>query len=185
MPSCPDACLLAAARRGEDRAYSLLFDRHRPTALRYARSFRIGSADADEAVCAAFARVFAVVQDGRGPELDLLPYLLVAVRNAVMQQLRQRKGRILYLPGIAENAAVSDPRAAEADDGPVSDRTRAAFDSLPAAWRRVLWATQVDGVGTHQLAERLSLSPNATAALAMRARRGLRRAFAASDTCGA
>ena len=180
--SCTDACLLAAARTGDESAFDQLFHRHRRRAACYARSFRVSRADADEAVAHAFARTFVVIQSGRGPAQNLFPYLLVAVRNAVTQGQRGRKLLISY---VGDDADLDHHRMDIHDrgDNELAGQARRAFDMLPPAWRRVLWATQVDGFGPQQVAEALHLTPNAAAALAMRARRGLRRAFDELETC--
>ncbi len=180
--SCSDACLLAEARSGNEWAFNQLFHRHRRRAVHYSRSFHVSEADADEAVAHAFARTFVVIKSGRGPAQDLLPYLLVAVRNAVVQGQRRRKLRISYVGDDADlDLACTDDDLC--GDDQLTRQARVAFDMLPPAWRRVLWATLVDGFGPQQVAEALHLTPNAAAALAMRARRGLRRAFHQLDAC--
>lgn len=180
--SCSDACLLAAARAGDESAFNQLFDRHRSRATRYARSFRVSTTAADEAVAHAFARTFVVIQSGRGPAQELFPYLVVAVRNAVMQGQRRRKLCISYV-GDNDDLDQHGVDVHDLGENELAQQALVAFDTLPPAWRRVLWATQVDGFGPQQVAEALHLSPNAAAALAMRARRGLRRAFAQLETC--
>ncbi len=53
-----------------------------------------------------------------------------------------------------------------------------AFQALPARWRRVLWQLEVEGRRPRDLADELGMTPNAVAALGMRARAGLRKAYA-------
>jgi hypothetical protein len=52
-----------------------------------------------------------------------------------------------------------------------------AFTSLPERWRSVLWQTEVEGEQPSMVAPHFGLSANATAALARRARQGLRAAY--------
>jgi hypothetical protein len=52
-----------------------------------------------------------------------------------------------------------------------------AFVSLPERWRSVLWQTEVEGEQPAVVAPHFGLSANATAALARRARQGLRAAY--------
>jgi hypothetical protein len=54
---------------------------------------------------------------------------------------------------------------------------RRAFTSLPERWRKVLWKMEVEGQRPAAVATNFGLSPNATAALARRARQGLRAAY--------
>jgi hypothetical protein len=52
-----------------------------------------------------------------------------------------------------------------------------AFTSLPQRWRAVLWRVEVEGERPAVVARHFGLSPNATAALARRARQGLQAAY--------
>ena len=52
-----------------------------------------------------------------------------------------------------------------------------AFQELPERWQLVLWHTEIEGQPPAAVAPLLGLSPNATAALAVRAREGLRQAY--------
>ncbi|WP_187346213.1 zf-HC2 domain-containing protein, partial [Cellulosimicrobium sp. CUA-896] len=52
-----------------------------------------------------------------------------------------------------------------------------AFRELPERWRSVLWYTEVEGMGARETGALLGMSAQAAAALAYRAREGLRRAW--------
>jgi Putative zinc-finger/Sigma-70, region 4 len=52
-----------------------------------------------------------------------------------------------------------------------------AFATLPKRWQQVLWFTEVDQASPARIAPLLGISPNAVAALAYRAREGLRQAY--------
>lgn len=52
-----------------------------------------------------------------------------------------------------------------------------AFETLPQRWRSVLWMIDVEGRRTSDVAHRLGLSPNGTAALTKRARAALGQAW--------
>ncbi|GGU94336.1 hypothetical protein GCM10010211_71810 [Streptomyces albospinus] len=51
------------------------------------------------------------------------------------------------------------------------------FAALPERWQTVLWHTEVEGESPAQVAPLLGLSANAVAALACRAREGLRKEY--------
>jgi hypothetical protein len=53
----------------------------------------------------------------------------------------------------------------------------AAFTRLPDRWRLALWYTEVEGRSPAQVAPLLGMTPNGVAALAYRAREGLRKAY--------
>jgi DNA-directed RNA polymerase specialized sigma24 family protein len=56
----------------------------------------------------------------------------------------------------------------------------AAFASLSVRWRQVIWWSEVEALGPHDIGRRLGLSPTAAAALSYRARRALRAAYLAA-----
>ena len=54
---------------------------------------------------------------------------------------------------------------------------RQAFAALPRRWQIILWRTAVDHDRNIEIGQDLGITPNAVAALAKRARRGLRQAY--------
>ncbi|MGH9040247.1 MAG: sigma factor-like helix-turn-helix DNA-binding protein, partial [Acidimicrobiia bacterium] len=52
-----------------------------------------------------------------------------------------------------------------------------ALQALPSRWRTVLWLTEVEGLSPAEVSRRIGIKPNAVAALAYRARKGLREAY--------
>ena len=60
-----------------------------------------------------------------------------------------------------------------------------AFASLPERWRTVLWHTEVEGARPAEVAASLGLTANGVAALAYRAREGLRQAYLQMHLSGA
>jgi RNA polymerase sigma factor (sigma-70 family) len=180
-----DEALLDAARAGDDVAFTGLYRRHIGAARQYAaRRCRAGAA-ADDAVATAFAAVFRAILNGGGPTIDFKPYLLAAIRNAIVDEARRRAARaeVVAVDGIdAEVVACQAP-----DDTTLGSRMCAALDALPDRQRRALWDTEVEGRTNDEMARRLELSSNAFAALKKRARRNLAAAYAeqvaGSDVC--
>ena len=82
---------------------------------------------------------------------------------------------------LSDDVAVfEDGTRAPAD--PMSRQTeismmRQAFAALPRRWQVILWRTAVDHDRNIEIGHDLGISPNAVAALAKRARRGLRQAY--------
>ena len=68
-------------------------------------------------------------------------------------------------------------RTIAAGSPPSAQLIARAFTSLPQRWRAVLWQVEVEGERPAVVAPHFGLSPNATAALARRARQGLRAAY--------
>ncbi|HEX5996576.1 MAG TPA: zf-HC2 domain-containing protein [Jiangellales bacterium] len=172
-----DALLLERTRAGDLSAFDALYRRHGSDARRVARIVSDNRRQADDIVAEAFARVLAKIRAGAGPTDVLMPYLRIVVRRLAVD--RHRAG------GSDERSA--DPALLDelptADDGiaprPDHDLVRAAFESLPERWQRVLWHTEIEGRAPASLVPALAGSSNAVDALAYRAREGLRQAFLA------
>lgn len=170
-----DAELIAAVRAGDEDAYAQLYRRHHGPALRYARSLASSSAEAEDLVADAFTRVLAALRTGNGPDEAFRPYLLSAVRNAFYDLTRRanRERPVDDLTPFAPEAPFVDPVLAKDERRLVA----LAFSELPERWQTVLWHTEVEGEKPASVAPLLGISANAVAALAYRAREGLRERY--------
>ncbi|MFL6144604.1 MAG: sigma-70 family RNA polymerase sigma factor [Labedaea sp.] len=169
-----DAELIAAVRRGDTRAYGLLYERHLAVAKRAASCLAATPAEREDLVAEGFTRVLQTLRSGRGPDLDFRPYLLVTLRHLAINAARRTPNTALF-------ADVPDTYLPQHDD-PTDARLRgseaaAAFAELPQRWRVVLWHTEVEGESPAAIAPMLGMTPNGVAALAYRAREGLRQAY--------
>jgi RNA polymerase sigma factor (sigma-70 family) len=166
-----DAELLGQVRDGDDAALADLYVRHRPAALRLARSYGAGD-DAEDVVSEAFERVLGALRRGRGPADAFRPYLFVTVRRLAAQRAGDDHGSLDEVP----EAVV----AAEADEMiDVSERALVAeaFAALPDRWQTVLWHTAVEGRRPRDLARTVGMPANTVAVLAHRARERLRQRY--------
>jgi RNA polymerase sigma factor (sigma-70 family) len=169
-----DAELISAVRGGDTDAYGELFGRHVDAARRLAR--QLGSAaDADDLVSEAFVRVLSVLQRGGGPDLAFRAYLLTAVRRLHVDRIRA--GSRLHSTDDLEPFDPGVPFRDTAVEGFENAAAARAFASLPERWQMVLWHTEVEGQKPAEIAPLLGMSANSVAALAYRAREGLRQAF--------
>src|SRR5205809_406500 len=75
------------------------------------------------------------------------------------------------------SSARAAARSLGASRSDVDDLVAEAFASLPERWQMVLWHTEVEGRPAAEVGPLLALAPNAVAALAYRAREGLRQAY--------
>lgn len=182
-----DAELISQVRAGDIDAYGTLYDRHRDAAQRLARELTT-SVEADDLVSESFAKVLPIIQGGGGPDVSFRAYLLTCVRRVHIDRVRAG-GRTQptddmepFDPGTPfEDPALDDfERAA----------TARAFASLPERWQLVLWHTEVEGDKPADIAPLLGMTANSVAALAYRAREGLRQAYlrshladTADDSC--
>jgi RNA polymerase sigma factor (sigma-70 family) len=174
LSALSDAELITSSRAGSDAAFAVLYSRHAGSARAAARSLGASRSDVDDLVAEAFTRVLSALQRGAGPEVAFRPYLMTCVRNAWYDKAR-KDGRV-DVPGDVPE----DINLALLNVPPDSEDARmvaAAFASLPERWQMVLWHTEVEGRPAAEVGPLLGLAPNAVAALAYRAREGLRQAY--------
>ncbi|WP_187432610.1 sigma-70 family RNA polymerase sigma factor [Agromyces mariniharenae] len=167
-----DGALIERTRRGDRAAYGELWQRHAPSARTVARSF--SSLDPDDLVAESFTRIYDAILAGRGPTGAFRPYLFTTVRNTAASWGRSRHETTLDTLESFEDPATSESATLDALD---RSTTAQAFRSLPTRWQEVLWYTEVEGMQPAQVAPLVGMSANATAALAYRAREGLRQAW--------
>lgn len=169
-----DRALLARLRAGEDAAFGELFARHSSAVRRLAFGLASDRAEAEDITAEAFFRVLQAIRRGSGPVDNVRGYLLIVARRVAWEwRVRHRD-----VP-VSEEELTNHAGASPDDNGASTERnliTR-AFTSLPERWRRVLWKVEVEGERPAVVALNFGLSPNATAALARRARQGLRAAY--------
>jgi RNA polymerase sigma factor (sigma-70 family) len=166
--------LVEATRAGDTDAFAELWVRHSAAARRAAGQFR-STADPDDLVAEAYARILASIRGGKGPSGAFRPYLFVTIRNlAARIASSSREEAVEDLDDLGQAApSAADPTLAALD----RSLTVHAFQSLPERWQTVLWYTAVEGMKPAEVGPLLGLSANATAALALRARTALRQAW--------
>jgi len=170
-----DADLIAASRTGDAAAYAALYQRHAATAHGLARQLVRGQAEADDVVAETFAKILDLLRRGGGPDGTFRPYLLTAVRRSAYDRHRAERRQIVtgemeaFDPGVP----FADPAVADLERTMIAR----AFTSLPERWQAVLWHTEIEGARPAEVASLLGLTANGVAALAYRAREGLRQAY--------
>ncbi|RSD17151.1 RNA polymerase sigma factor [Amycolatopsis eburnea] len=171
----PDRRLLAELRAGNPAAGDRLFRRHAGPLRRVAARWARQPAERDDLVAEAFACVLAVVRAGGGPKDDLRPYLVVTMRNlaARWNRYRERVEPHAVVPGAAVAEGTEELVLRRSTD----ELVRSAFHTLPVRWRTVLWNIVAEGRTPADLAPVMGISANGVAALAGRARAGLRLAY--------
>ncbi|WP_157248656.1 sigma factor [Nonomuraea typhae] len=170
-----DADLLEAVRGGNAAAYGELYERHVVAARALARQLVRGETDVEDVVAESFTKILDLVGRGGGPDAGFRPYLLTVVRRTVYDRSRVESRQVstgeieLFDPGV--------PFVDPALTGLEKSLIARAFLSLPDRWRAVLWHTEVESAKPADVAPLLGLSANGVAALAYRAREGLRQAY--------
>jgi RNA polymerase sigma factor (sigma-70 family) len=182
-----DAELISQVRAGDIDAYGLLYDRHRDAALRLSRQLA-STGEAADLVSESFAKLLPILQGGGGPDISFRAYLLTCVRRVHIDRVRagQRSQPTDDLEPFDPGTPFEDPAVDEFE----RTATARAFASLPERWQLVLWHTEVEGEKPGEIAPMLGMTANSVAALAHRAREGLRQAYlrshladTAEDSC--
>lgn len=166
--------LLSRLRGGQDEAFSELFELHAPAVRRLARGIAADHSEAEDITAETFFRVLRAIKRGKGPNDNVRGYLLTVARRVAWEW----KGASHDVPvsddELTFRAGVSEFNASRTAEHTLITR---AFTSLPERWRTVLWQTEVEGEQPAAVGPKFGLSANATAALARRARQGLRAAY--------
>ncbi|SFA83409.1 RNA polymerase sigma factor, sigma-70 family [Amycolatopsis marina] len=174
-PSAADEpALLQRLREGDDAAFGELFELHAAAVRRLALGMAADRAEAEDITAETFFRVLQALRRGSGPRDNVRAYLLTVARRVCWEWHGARRDVPVSDDELNTRAgAGADSQARAAEHNLISR----AFSSLPERWRSVLWQTEVEGEQPAVVAPHFGLSPNATAALARRARLGLRAAY--------
>ena len=180
-----DAELIVAVRSGDSSAYAELWTRHHTAVLRYAQQF--GASGAEDLVSEAFARLLRVLKSGGGPDMNVRPYLLTTVKR-IRIDIATRYERRVGLTAEDSELERDAPRAIDAEEATLealeARTVWKAYAALPERWQTVLWHTLIEERPPAEVAPILGSTPNAVAALSMRAREGLRQAFLQAQVRG-
>jgi len=170
-----DAELTEAVRRGDGVAYGVLYERHLGVARRAAGALAATHAERDDLVAEAFARLLRVLRAGGGPDAEFRPYLITTMRN-VMISWRRKDSVVSLMPDVPEVRPAAGPEV-EVGGRLHAEVAAEAFARLPERWRQVLWRTEIEEEPPAKVASSLGMTANGVAALAYRAREGLRQAY--------
>ncbi|RYV49447.1 sigma-70 family RNA polymerase sigma factor, partial [Pengzhenrongella frigida] len=174
-----DAELITAARAGDAAAFGTLYERHAPAARAVARQYTRSTADAEDIVSDGFTRVFAVMRNGGGPDVAFRAYLFTVVRRLAYagaeggRRVQPTDDMAVFETAFGAAGSVEDPALAGFENAAVAK----AYASLPERWQAALWYTEIEELSAAQIAPLLGLTANGVAALAYRAREGLRQAY--------
>ena len=178
-----DADLIAASQAGDVAAYDSLYRRHVAAAHGLARQLVRNRAEADDVVAETFAKILDLLHRGGGPDDAFRPYLLAAVRRAAYDRHRAERRQLVTdeMEAFDRGVPFADPAVADLERTIIAR----AFASLPERWQAVLWHTEIEGARPADVAPLLGLTANSVAALAYRAREGLRQAYLQMHLSGA
>lgn len=166
-----DEELAELVRRGDDDAFGVLWERHVAAGRAAARQFS-RLADPDDLVSEAYLSIFRALRGGGGPREAFRTYLYRSIRNLAYTRSRTAAPVSLELVGDLEDDSLDLEQSTM--ENTITVR---AFRTLPTRWQTVLWYTEVEGLQPADVAPFFGMTPNGVAALAHRAREGLRKAW--------
>jgi RNA polymerase sigma factor (sigma-70 family) len=172
--------LIVRARSGDHDAIARLYREHRPLAMQIANRL-CRPADVDDVVAEAFTKVLDQIDRGAGPQVSFRAYLVSAVRSAAAD-IGRRNVRLDWSTDVEQAAAAGPTNAADLPGGDMlteSSVLAEAVSRLPSRWQLVVWWTVVERRSLAEVGDALGINANAAAALAFRAREGLRDAYLA------
>lgn len=182
-----DAQLIAAARRGDHRAFRTIMERNNRRLYRLARALLKDDADAEEVVQESYLRAFAALPSFRG-EASLATWLTRIVLNEALgrkrktkatveltavEAMQERPGQIIWFPLMNPDA---NPERAVAQRE-IRKLLENAIDGLPEPFRLVFVMRDVEEMSIEETAMLLSIRPETVKTRLHRARRLLREAL--------
>lgn len=182
-----DEWLIKAVRGGNIAAYGELYVRHVGAANNLARQLARSAIEADDLVSEAFSKALSSLQGGRGPDSAFRAYLLTALRHTAYDKTRRdRKVELTEDVTTAVNPVLVSVQFNDtASAGLEKELAAKAFARLPERWQKVLWLTEIESRSPAEVGPKLGLTANGVAALAYRAREGLRQAYLQEHLAGA
>ncbi len=165
-----DHSLLLATARGDEAAFAILVERHRPRLVRYATS-RCGrdGALAEDAVQDGLVRAHRAIVAGKVP-VDVEAWLFAIVRNRCHDYFRAARPTAPLPPELPGGAPSAFEVVAQ------GERLAGALDAverLPSAQRNALVGRELEGRSYEELARRHATTVPAVKSLLHRARSAL------------
>lgn len=167
--------LIKLTRSGNMEAYSALWKRHYPVAVRVARR-STNKVDPEELASEAFMKVLKAIKNGSGPQDNFRAYLLTSVRNVASTVGSAGDSQV---QDQLENHSHSEVLKVDDHQEAIVEKmiTVRAFRTLPTRWQEALWFRDIEDLSVNQVAEILGMSPNSVTQLILRAREGMKQAW--------
>ncbi len=147
-----DEALARAASRGQQAAFSALFDRYHAPLERYCRSILLNAEDAQDAAQNALTAALRALRDDRTPPVRLKPWLYRIAHNEALAVARRRPGNT-PLDDHAEAVAPDDCSTREQLRELLGD-----LQTLPERQRSALVMRELSGLSYAEIAGALSVS---------------------------
>jgi RNA polymerase sigma factor (sigma-70 family) len=190
MPAAPNAhgpshaddrALVAAVRRGDDRAFEVLFARYRPRVVAFVRGMLRDDGRAEDVAQEVFLSALRRMRETEAP-IAFKPWVFEIARNACIDAHRRaarthevsmeasgqdRPGAEAWMAGHGSGPEVEVAAKQQLDD------LRGAFGGLSPVHHEILVLRELEGRSYSELGERLGLSRAGVESTLFRARRRL------------
>jgi RNA polymerase sigma factor (sigma-70 family) len=163
-----DAALAERFVAGDEAAFDVIYERHRPVVLAVCMGVLGTPPDAEDATQETFSALAVALRTR--PPAELRPWLIRVARNASIDTTRRRRHRLLTLDGEIPEIAARPQGSGQAELAVVLDGIR----ELPEGQRMALLMRELGGHSYAEIAEFLATDEEAVKGLIARARVGLR-----------
>jgi RNA polymerase sigma factor (sigma-70 family) len=164
-----DERLARLARRGSERAFATLYERHHQALYRYCLSIVRNPQDAQDALQSALTRALAALQASER-DLAVRPWLFRIAHNEAVSILRKRRGEDRALDE-QEPSPISVERTVEQRER--MSALVADLQALPLRQRAALLMRELSGLSIEEIAGALATSPGAAKQTLFEARSSL------------
>jgi RNA polymerase sigma-70 factor (ECF subfamily) len=181
--SLADQELLAAAARGDQAAFSQLYQRYRNRVYGFAYRMLRTQEVAEDVTHEAFLLLIRQPERYQAMRGSLLTFLCAVARNHIFQHLRRQER---YAPEPVETSGVCDDVVERRSSDPLSDllerelaaMVEAALASLPVSQREALVLREYQELSYEEIAEVIGADTNVVKARLYRARQALSKRLA-------
>src|SRR5579875_785265 len=163
-----DAALAERFAAGDEAAFDVMYERHRPVVLAVCMGVLGAPADAEDATQETFSALAVALRTR--PPAELRPWLIRVARNASIDTTRRRRHRLLTIDGEIPEVAARPVSSGKAELAVVLDGIR----ELPEGQRMALLMRELGGHSYSEIADFLDTDEESVKGLIARARVGLR-----------
>jgi RNA polymerase sigma-70 factor (ECF subfamily) len=175
-PGPPDAELVRATLRGDERAFGLLVRRYLRKAMAVALEYTRSQEDAEDVVQEAFRRVVTNLPRF-DPDRPFEPWFFTIVRNAARTAIRSRRDRE-HEELSAEHRSEAAGPLEETHRGELRARLESAIAALPAMQQTCVRLCLVEGLSGTEAAAATGLAESTVRVHVFRARQTLQERLA-------
>ncbi len=163
-----DTALAERFAAGDEAAFDVIYERHRPVVLAVCMGVLGAPADAEDATQETFSALAVALRTR--PPAELRPWLIRVARNASIDTTRRRRHRLLTIDGEIPEVAARPASSGKAELAVVLDGIR----ELPEGQRMALLMRELGGHSYAEIADFLDTDEESVKGLIARARVGLR-----------